>query len=117
MVSSSSSGGVRSELLQSSGVLALLHTAEGDVNDGDQPVGGAQRAEQPVRVGLAQDPQDVALVEAQLAGLGGDVVAQGPNFTEEKKTKTSPSRHFEAFRNQIYHVHRLKPSKTVVLYL
>lgn len=70
-----------SALLQAGGVLAVVHAAEGDVDDGDQTLGGAQRAEQPVGVGFAQDSQDVALVEAQLAGLGRYVVAQGSDFT------------------------------------
>lgn len=70
-----------STLSGSTGILAVLHAFEGDVDDGDQASGGAQGAQQPVRVGLAQDPQDVALVEAQLAGLGGYVVAQRSYFT------------------------------------
>lgn len=56
--------------------MAVLHAVEGHVNDGHQTLGGAQGAEQPVGIGLPQNPQDVALVEAQLARLGGYVVAQ-----------------------------------------
>ncbi|KAF3851481.1 hypothetical protein F7725_013253 [Dissostichus mawsoni] len=43
---------------------------------------GAQGAQQPVWVSLAQDPQDVSFVEAQLSRLGGDVVTQRSYFTE-----------------------------------
>lgn len=59
----------------------VLGAAEGDVDDGDQAPRGAQGAEQPVGVGLPQDLQHVALVEAQLARLGGDVVAQGAHVS------------------------------------
>lgn len=74
-----------SALPESEGLLALLHALEGNIDDGNQALGGAQRAEQPVWVRLPQDPQDVALVEAQLAGLGGYVVAQRSYFTEERQ--------------------------------
>lgn len=60
--------------------MALLHAFEGDVDDGNQALRGAQGAEQPVRIGLSQDTQDIALVEAQLAGLCGYVVAQCSDF-------------------------------------
>lgn len=70
------------------GVLAVLHAVEGDVDDGDQALGGAEGAEQPVGIGLAQDPQHVALVEAELSGLGGDVVTQRSDFTEEEETNS-----------------------------
>lgn len=79
----SSRGSFGSALPESSGILALLHAFEGNINDGNQALRGAQRAEQPVGIRLAQDPQDVALVEAQLAGLGGYVVAQCSYLTEE----------------------------------
>lgn len=65
-----------SEPFESIGVMADLRAAEGDVDDGNQTPGGAQRAEQPVSTGLSQNLQVVALVEAQLAWFGGDVVAQ-----------------------------------------
>lgn len=76
-------GSFDSALLGSSGILALLHAAEGDIDDGNQTLLGVQGAEQPVRISLAQDLQDIALVEAELAGLGGYVVAQRSYFTEE----------------------------------
>lgn len=79
----SSRGSFSSALLQPSGMVAVLHAVEGDIDDGNQAPAGAQRAEQPIRIRLAQDTQDVALVEAQLTGLGGYVVAQCSYFTEE----------------------------------
>lgn len=63
-----------SALAQPGGVVAVLHAVEGDVDDWNQALAGAEGAEQPVRIGLTQDPQDVALVEAQLTGLGGYMV-------------------------------------------
>lgn len=78
-------GGLSSVLPERGGVLAVLHAVEVDVDDGHQAPGGAQGAEQPVRIGLAQDLQDVTLVEAQLTGLGGYVVAQSSDSTEEQQ--------------------------------
>lgn len=73
----------RSALPETGGVLAVLHAVEGDVDNWNQALGGAQGTEQPIGVSLAENAQDVALVEAQLSGLGGDVVAQCSYFTEK----------------------------------
>lgn len=75
-----SQGSFRSALAESSSIVAFLHAFEGDVDDGNQALCGAQGAEQPVRIGLSQDPQDIALVKAQLARLCGYVVAQCSYF-------------------------------------
>lgn len=70
-----------SALSESRGIVAVLHAVEGDIDDGNQAPGGAQGAQQPVWISLAQDLQDITLVEAQLARLGGYVVAQCSHFT------------------------------------
>lgn len=75
LIGSSSWGSFGSTPSWPGGILAVLHAIEGNIDDGDQALAGAQGAEQPVGVGLFQDPQNVTLVEAQLAGLGGYVVA------------------------------------------
>ena len=85
MSSSSPVSPSRLSSAESGGVLAVVHAVQGHVDDGNQPPGGAQGAEQPIGIGFAQDQQDVALVEAQLPGLGGDVVAQSSDFTEEQR--------------------------------
>lgn len=72
-----------SALPETRGILAVLHAVEGDVDNWNQAPGGAQGTEQPIGVSLAQNVQDVALVEAQLSGLGGDVVAQCSYFAEK----------------------------------
>lgn len=79
----SSWGSFVSALPESTGILALLHAFQGNIDDGNQTLRGAQRAEQPVWIRLAKDPQDVTLSEAELTGRGGYVVAQCSYFTEE----------------------------------
>lgn len=74
-----------SALPESTGILTLLHAFEGNIDDGYQALRGAHGAEQPVWISPAQDPQGVALVEAQLPRLSGYVVAQCSYFTEERQ--------------------------------
>lgn len=76
---------------ESADAQALLHPSQGDVDNGNQAPGGAQRAEQPVCIGPLQNLHDVALVEAQLARFGGYVVAQRSHFAEEKHGKGKES--------------------------
>lgn len=71
---------------QTRGVLAVCPT-QSDVHDGHQTLTGAQWAQQPVSVGLPQHLKDISLVEAQMAGLCGDVMAQSPHFTVRKPNK------------------------------
>lgn len=73
-----------SEPFESVGIMADLRAAEGDVDDGNQTPRAAQRAEQPVSTGLTQNLQGVTPVEAQLARLGGDVVAQRSYISDIK---------------------------------
>lgn len=67
------------------GLLAVLHAVRGDVDDGNQAPRGAQRAQQPVRVGSAQNLHDVSFVEAELTRFCGDVVAQSTHPPETAK--------------------------------
>lgn len=78
---------VGSALAGAAGEEALLHPSQGDIDDGNQALAGAQRAQQPVGIGPAHHLHDVALAEAQLSRFGGDVVAQRSHFTEEDKER------------------------------
>lgn len=62
-------------------IVLVLHV--GDVHDGHQPALRSSPAPQPVGVRLARHAQDVPLLEAQLPGLRGDVVAKGLHLTGE----------------------------------
>lgn len=64
-----------------------------DVHDGHQPTLHSSPAPQPVGVHLAQHAQDVPLLEAQLPGLRGDVVAKGLHLAgKESGEPSGPSR-------------------------
>lgn len=65
-------------------ILALLHAVEGDINDRNKSLYGAQGAEQPVWVHFADHLHDVPFAEAQLSRFSGDVVAQRSDFTEDR---------------------------------
>lgn len=68
---------------------AVLHPSQGDVDDGNQALAGAQRAQQPVGISPLHNLHDVALVEAQLARFSGYVVAQGAHLTEGESEKST----------------------------
>lgn len=72
-----------SSLASATGAQALLHPSQGDVDDGNQALAGAQRAQQPVWISPTHNLHDVTLVEAQLARFSGYVMAQRSHFTEE----------------------------------
>lgn len=55
----------------------------GDVHDGHQPALRPAAAPQPVGIRLAQHSQDVSLLEAQLPGRCGEMVAQGLHLPGE----------------------------------
>lgn len=78
-------GSFASALAESAGNQALLRAFEGNIDDGNQTLRGAEGADEPVWVSLSQDLQDIALVKAEMTGLGGYVMAQRSHFTGKQQ--------------------------------